>query len=108
MFATSFSTVAAELATAAGSLRASTALLQQALDLIHDPGGDLVLRRLRQLALAALRHERDGVVGRIEADAGSGHVVVDDEIDVLVGEHPALPLEPRRARLGAEADENLA
>ena len=52
-FATSFSTVAAEIATAAGSLCASTALLQQALDLVHDPGRDLVLRRLLELALAA-------------------------------------------------------
>src|SRR4029079_12717235 len=107
MFSTSFSTVAAELATAAGSLRASTTLLQQALDLVHDPRGNLVLRGLRQLPLAVVRHEGDRVVGRVEADAGSSHVVVDDEIDVLVGEHSPLPVEARLPGLGAEAHEHL-
>ena len=37
----------------------------------------------------------------------SPHVVVDDEIDVLVGEHRALALEAVCAVLGAEGDEHL-
>ena len=44
---------------------------------------------------------------RVEADARNGHVVVDDEIEVLAVEHPPLALEAGLARLGAEADEHL-
>src|SRR5688572_7143735 len=102
------SSVSADEASAAGSLRASTALLEQALDLVQDPGGARVLRCPRAPPVARLRQQRHLVLGRVEADAGSGHVVVDDEIEVLVCEHPPLALEPRLPHLGAEADENLA
>src|SRR5918995_5045306 len=103
------SRVSADEATAAGSLRASTApLLEQALDLVHDPSGDRVLGGLGEPALAGPGQQRHLVVGRVEADAGSGHVVVDDEIEVLVCEHPPLALEPSLPHLGAEADEDLA
>src|SRR5918994_3700407 len=103
------SSVSADEATAAGSLRASTApLLEQTLDLVHDPGRDRVLGSLGEPPVAGLRQQRHLVVGRVEADAGNGHVVVDDEIEVLVCEHPPLALQPGLAQLGAEADENLA
>ena len=39
--------------------------------------------------------------------SAASHVVVDDEIDVLVAQHRALPLEPLGAVLGAERDEHL-
>ena len=58
--------------------------------------------------LAGGRDEHDLVVGRVEADVVARDVVEDDEVEVLLGEHPALALEPRLALLGAEADEHRA
>ena len=49
----------------------------------------------------------DLVVGAVEADVGASHIVVDDEIDVLVVQHRPLALEPVRTVLGAERDEHL-
>src|SRR5688572_16594219 len=106
-FAARRSSVSADEATAAGSLRASTACLEQALDLVDDPGSDLLLRSAGKLALAGLREQRHGVFGGVEADPRNRHVVVDDEIEVLVCEHPPLAVEAGASRLGAEADEHL-
>ena len=58
--------------------------------------------------LAVAGDEHDLVVGAVEADVVPPHVVVDDEIDVLVVEHRPLALETGVAVLGAERDEHLA
>src|SRR6266516_3090390 len=81
---------------------------KQALHLVEDRGGDALLRRALDLALAGSRHERDCVVLRLEADSLTAHVVVDDEADVLVREHRALAPEAGLAVVCAERDENLA
>src|SRR5438067_10206082 len=51
---------------------------KQALHLVEDRGGDLVLRRPGDGALAAGRDERDLVFRRVEADVGAGDVVEDE------------------------------
>jgi hypothetical protein len=78
------------------------------LHLIDDRGRDPLLRRLADPALAVPPDEDDLVVRRVEADVVAAHVVVDDEIDVFVGEHAALALEARLALVGAERDDDLA
>src|SRR5918992_495342 len=77
-------------------------------DLVDDRGGDRRLRRLADAALAVVADEDDLVVQRVEADVLAAHVVVDDEIDLFVGQHAPLPLETFLAQLGAESDEHLA
>ena len=55
-----------------------------------------------------VRDQQHLVVGALEADVGSAHVVVDDEVDVLLGEHRTLARETVLPALGAERDEHLA
>src|SRR5438876_812385 len=81
---------------------------KQALHLVEDRGGDALLRRALDLALAGSRHERDCVVLRLEADSLTAHVVVDDEVDVLVREHRALAPEAGLAVVCAERDAHAA
>jgi hypothetical protein len=54
-----------------------------------------------------VRHEDDLVVLGVEADVVAAHVVVDDEIHVLVRQHRAFPREAVLPALGAEGDEHL-
>src|SRR5436190_5224687 len=81
---------------------------KEALDLVQDRGGDLLLRRPGDRALPARREERDLVVGGVEPDAGAADVVEDDEVGVLAGALLACPLEPGLALVGGEADEHAA
>src|SRR3954452_2205651 len=97
--------VCAASATRSGLLPISS---KQALDFIQNRGGDLTLARLGNAAITVRGDEDDLVVGGVEADVLSGDVVVDDQVGVLVLEHPALPLEPLFAVLGAERDDELA
>ena len=85
-----------------------SASIQQRDRLVEHRGRDPRLRRLGDALLPLARDQDHLVVLRVEADVGSGHIVVDDEIDVLVREHRALPLEPALAALGAEGDDHLA
>src|SRR3954452_8116645 len=66
------------------------------------------LRRLGDPLLPLARDQHHFVVPGVEPDVGSRHVVVDDEVDILVCEHRALPLEPLLSLLGAEGDDHLA
>src|SRR3954454_8597831 len=104
-FSTMRSTVRADVA-------ASTALgsvdIEQRNRLVEHRGRDPRLRRLGDALFPLARDQEHLVVLRVEADVGSGHIVVDDEIDVLVREHRALPLEAALAALGAEGDDHLA
>ncbi len=56
----------------------------QALHLIENRRGDLVLRRLRDQPLARTGHECDLVVLGLEADVLAPHVVEDEQVGVLV------------------------
>ena len=73
-------TIAATRSAGAGAAAGSA---KKRLHLVEDGRGDLLLRRLRHCALAARGEERHLVVGRVEADPGTGHVVVDEQIGVL-------------------------
>ena len=79
-------------------------LLEQPLDLVEDRAGDRTLRRLPDGPIAVVTDEHDLVVLAVEADVVAAHVVVDDEIDVLVRQHRPLACEtvpsapPRRTR----------
>src|SRR5215208_6667547 len=82
--------------------------VQQGLRRVQDRCGDRSLRRLVEPLLAVARDQHDLVLVDVEADVVATHVVVDDEVDVLVGEHPALAGEAGLPRLGAEGDDHLA
>src|SRR5215216_4642092 len=86
----------------------STLRLEQALRLVEDHGGDALLRRLRDGALALGRDEHDLVVGRVEAHVGARHVVEDDQVQVLRSELLARARDPVRPRLRGEADDDSA
>src|SRR5919206_3115750 len=109
-------TTRATLSTTCAIVRAAASLprvlglasIQQFHRLVEDCGRDSRFRRLRDVPLACPRDQRHLVVLRVEPDVGSGHVVVDDEIHVLVREHPPLPFQPRLALLRAERDDDLA
>src|SRR5262245_771791 len=66
------------------SLPASIVFLQEALDLVEHSCRDLLLRRAADGALAGGTHQHDLVLGRVEADVVSGHVVVDDQVHPFV------------------------
>src|SRR5919199_6333396 len=86
---------------------ASMPSLEQSLGLVEDRRRDPRLRRLRHLPLALRGDDRHLVLYGVEADVGSGHIVVDDEIDLLASELLPRPLEPL-PRLGREPDQDLA
>src|SRR6476659_2464606 len=98
-FSTTRSTVRADVAASTGL---GSVLIQQRDRLVEHRGRDPRLRRLGDALLPVAGDQDHFVVLRVEADVGSGHIVVDDEIDVLVREHRALPLEPAFAAFGAE------
>src|SRR5689334_10403476 len=86
---------------------ARSAIREQPLDLVEDRGGDLVLRRLRDRALAGGGEQRHFVLVRVEADVGSRDVVEHEEVSALAGALLARALEPLGAGLGREADDDL-
>src|SRR3954452_18068605 len=73
-------TIAPTMSAGAGATAGSA---KEALHLVEDQRGDLVLPGLRQAALAGRRHQCHLVVGRIEADVGARDVVEHDRVDVL-------------------------
>src|SRR6476659_1562056 len=104
-FSTTRSTVRAEVAASTGR---GSALIQQRDSLVEHRGRDPRLLRLGDALLPVAGNKEHLVVLRIEADVGSGHIVVDDQIDVLVREHRPFPLEAALAALGADGDDHLA
>src|SRR5215471_12684645 len=88
--------------------RSYASVIEKSLHLVEDRRRDRRLRRLRDCPIPEPRDQDDLVVGALEGDVRARHIVVDDEVGVLRLEHPALPLEPLRAQLGAEGDDELA
>src|SRR3954452_1127693 len=100
-----FATIASTRSDGAGATARSA---KQALHLVEDLRGDLLLGGLRERALTTCRNERHLVVARLEADVASPHVVEDEQICVLVRELRPGTLEAGLAQVGGEADEHLA
>src|SRR5260370_3812660 len=99
-----FATIAATRSAGSGA-RAGSA--KQALHLVENRGGDLLLRRFRDHSLSTCAEQRHFVVGRVEADVGAAHVVEDEQIGLLPRELLACALEPALALVGGESDQNL-
>src|SRR3954453_4785632 len=104
-FSTMRSTVRADVAASTGW---GSVDIEQRDRLVEHRGRDPRLRRLGDALLPLARDQEHFVVLRVEPDVRSGHIVVDDEIDVLVRKHCALPLEAAVAALGAETHDHLA
>src|SRR3954471_20768424 len=103
-FSTTRSTVRADVVacTCLGSVD-----IEQRDRLVEHRGRDPRLRSLGDALFPVARDQKHLVVLRLEPDVGSGHIVVDDEIDVLVRQHGALALQATLAPLGAEGDDHL-
>src|ERR1700730_9882897 len=99
-----FATIAATRSAGSGA-RAGSA--KQALHVVENRGGDLLLRRLRDRPLATRAEQCHFVVGRVEADVGAAHVVEDEQIGLLRCELVACALEPAFALVGGESDQHL-
>src|SRR3954452_10387777 len=69
---------------------------------------DLALRRRGEGDFPRRGDERDGVVGRVEADAGLRDVVEDEQVGALALELRAGSVDAAVARLSREADDDLA
>src|SRR3954468_15025085 len=78
---------------------------QQLLGCVDDRGGDRTLRGAGDAPLPGCADEDDLVVLAVEPDPVLGHVVVDDEVDVLRRQLLAGPLEPVLALVGREGHE---
>src|SRR5215211_9013154 len=108
-FSTTRSIVRAASGAATESRRAlASTAVHEPLGGVEHGGGDLGLGSLLDPALALARDQHHLVVVGVEADIAAGHVVVDDEVDVLVGEHAPLALQARLTCLRAEGDDHLA
>src|SRR6187399_1040824 len=88
-----FSTMVEICPLGAGS-RARSAIPDQRLHLVEDRRGDLVLRRLRNRALAGCREQRHLILVRVKADVGSRDVIEDEEVGALAGQLLPRALEP--------------
>src|ERR671924_651190 len=86
----------------------SIPLSQQRLGLVEDRGGHALLGRLGDPPLAVGRDDHDLVLYGVEADVGSRHIVVDDEIGAFAVALLARALEPALALVGGEPDEDAA
>src|SRR5438874_7589753 len=100
-----FAAIAATRSAGAGATAGSA---NERLELVEDGGRDLVLRRLRERALAGGGDERHLVLHRLEADVLAPHVVVDEQVGVLDGELLARAREAGLPLVGGEPDEPLS
>src|SRR3954449_1060922 len=100
-----FATIVSTRSAGAGAIARSA---KQALHLVENLCGDLVLGRLREGAFTACRDEGHLVVARLEADVASPHIVEDEQICVLVRALRAGAFEPGLPQVGREPDEHLA
>src|SRR3954469_19544774 len=91
----------------AGSI-ARSAISDQGLHLVEDRRCDLPLRCFRNRPLSGCREEGHLVVDRVEPDVRAGDVVEDEEVGALACQLVARAIEAGLARLGGEADEELA
>src|SRR5579871_373697 len=91
----------------AGS-RARSAIREKCLHFVEDQSGDFALRSLRKDAVAGGGDERDGVLGRVEADAGPRDVVEHEQVGALAFEFRARAIEAVLLRLRREPDDDLA
>src|SRR6266511_4580175 len=103
--ATMRSTICADDAASTGRGLAS---IEQRDRRIEHRSRDPRLWRLGDAPFPCARDQDDLVVLRVEADVASRHIVVDDEVDLLVGQHRPLALEPGFPVLGAEGHDHLA
>src|SRR5579884_932941 len=79
-----FATIAPTRSAGAGAAAGSA---KEPLHRVEDPGGDVLLGRLAERGNGDYpRHQRHLVVGYVETDVRSGHVVEDDQVDVLAHE----------------------
>src|SRR5262249_56081909 len=81
---------------------------QERLRDVEDRSRDQVVGRVWHTALTLAGDEHDLVFRSVEPDVAPRDVVVDDEVDVLLVEHPPLALEAGLSMLRAEGDEHLA
>src|ERR687883_1231097 len=95
-------------ATACLSAASSIPSFEQRLGLVEDRGGDPLLRRLGDPPLALRRDHDHLVLHGVEADVGSPHVVVDDEIGAFAVALLPRALEPALALVGREAHDHGA
>src|SRR6185295_17273266 len=79
----------------------------EALNLVEDRRGDLLLGPPPDLALAVGRHDRDLVLGAVEADVGARDVVHHHRVEPLPAQLRAAALGGSLAVLGREADDGL-
>src|SRR5215210_3755930 len=86
----------------------STRLLQTSHDFVEDSRRHALLRSLLDPPLAVRRDEDDLVVGSVEADVVSGHVVEDDQVGALVGQFLPRALQATLAAVGGETDQQLS
>src|SRR5438270_7463911 len=96
--------------TATGCLSAASSIpsSEQRLGLVEDRGGDPLLRRLGDPPLALRRDHDHLVLYGVEADVGSPHIVVDDQIGALAVALLPRALEPALPLVGREPDEDAA
>src|SRR4030088_180019 len=99
-----FATIAAARSAGSGA-RAGSA--KQALHLVENRGGALLLRCLRDRPLATCAEQCHFVVGRVEADVGAAYVVEDEQIGLLPCELVACALESTLALVGGKSDQHL-
>src|SRR5437588_138595 len=96
--------------TATGCLSAASSIpsSEQRLGLVEDRGGDPLLRRLGDPPLPLRRDHDHLVLYGVEADVGSPHIVVDDQIGALAVALLPRALEPALPLVGREPDEDAA
>src|SRR5919198_2682196 len=95
-------------ATACLSAASSIPSFEQRLGFVQDRGGDPLLRRLGDPPLALRRDHDHLVLYGVEADVGSPHVVVDDEIGAFAVPLLARALQAALPLVGREAHEHAA
>src|ERR687888_763976 len=95
-------------ATACLSAASSIPSFEQRLGFVQDRGGDPLLRRLGDPPLALRRDHDHLVLYGVEADVGSPHIVVDDQIHAFAVALVARALEAALALVGCEPDEDAA
>src|SRR5438874_6586856 len=96
----------AVIASAAAEMRGARSASKEPFHLVEDGGRDLLLRRLRDRALAVRAQQGDLVVGGVEADVGACDVVEDEQVGALVTQLRAGTLEAGLAAVRGEADED--
>src|ERR671931_164787 len=95
-------------ATACLSAASSIPSLEQRLGLVEDRGGDPLLRGLGNPPLALRRDHDHLVLYGVEADVGSPHIVVDDQIRAFAVALLPRACEAALALVGREPDEDAA